>query len=52
LSVMSCGVISTTASAYTHRHKNVFIRQLANLDYLPLKMYLVNLEYDKSILSQ
>jgi hypothetical protein len=25
LSVMSCGVMSTIAYAYTYRHKNVFI---------------------------
>jgi hypothetical protein len=26
LSVMSCGIMSTIASAYTHRYKNIFIK--------------------------
>jgi hypothetical protein len=38
---MGCGVISTIASAYTYRHKNVYkITRQPRLS--PIKMYLVS----------
>jgi hypothetical protein len=44
LSVMGCGVKSTIASAYTHRHKNVY-KIVRKLYYLSIRIQLVSLIY-------